>query len=278
MLATRLASLRDTASRFFLAGVLAAGMGLPASADQPKTFVSINGSTYQSSSNLNAGGQQVPSFCTFNQEGYGIYVSHQMSPRDNWYGDTAYNVISCGGNSTSGLTDIEIGEQHGISGNAHPQQWNIRGSLIFPSGYSIYANPRLGYGRPGATFGPLYIGSWKAGAKHYGFVIASAAVKAYTSYPAPQLNTSFTAGLKVTPGVLLMESYFGTTALGNGGQVTDLGQNPIKSTRYNSYQLTEAATLDMSPNVGLNINVWNLVGGNSIGIGTTVGAGLWIRF
>jgi len=249
-----------------------------ARADQPATFISLGESTYQSSQNLDANGRKMPGFCTFNQQSTGIYVSHQFSARDSWFGDTAYNSISCGDVSTRGLTDIEVGEQHGISGPSHPRQWSIKGSILVPSGYPIDANLRLGYGRPGASLGAVYLGSLNLGPKMSGFVTAGAAVKAYTTYPAPQLDTSATVGVHVTPGILLLESYFGSTAIGNGGQVNNLALNPITSTRYSAYQLTEAATFDLSKNIGLNVNVWNLIGGESIGIGTTVGAGLWIKF
>jgi hypothetical protein len=92
------------------------------------------------------------------------------------------------------------------------------------------------------------------------------------------LDTAFTVGLKVTPGLLITQSYFGTTSLGQGGQIANLGANPIRGTRYNAYNVVEGATLDLSPRVGLNVNLWTLVGGNSIGIGDTYNAGLWTRF
>ena len=270
--------LKLSISRLVLAMGLALVTTTLAQADEPKNFVDFSGSTFSSSSSLNAGGQQVPAYCTFTQQSIGVYVNHQITPRDSVYGDTSYNFIACGASSNRGLTDIEIGEQHGLSGASHPQQWSLRGSLIFPTGYSINAPLRLGYGRPGATLGPVYSTGFNAGSKHGGFIAAYAVVKAYTTYPAPELDTGFTAGLKVTPGVLIMQSYFGTTSLGQGGQVANLGQNPIKSTRYNAYNLVEAATFDLTPRVGLNVNAWSLVGGNSIGIGNTYNAGLWIRF
>ncbi len=249
----------------------------PARADAPPaTFFSVDRTYLSSSSYLDQNGHTQPSSCTFVKNSTSVYAERRMGARDLWFADTSYDVDSCGAASTRGLNDIEAGIQHGI-GHANPTLWNVRASLIVPGGYDVGANPSIGLGRPGATLGLTYLSNFRAGRGHYGYVTGGASVRAYTSYPAPQLLTNFTAGYHATPGLLLYESYYGVTHLGAGGQLRDVGLNPTISSSYASYQLSSNAVFALTGSIGLHFAVWNLLGGENYGTGNEYFAGLWVH-
>jgi hypothetical protein len=245
---------------------------------QPTTFIAIEDSSYSSDQYLDREGQQQTSNCTFKQQSIDVYVSHQTTVRDTIFGDTSYSHDWCGDASTTGLGDIELGYQRGISGINHPNLFAIRASVIAPTGYDIGANPNLGLGRPGASLGAVYLGGFQGAPHHYGFITASAGMKAYTSYPAPQLLTNVSVGYGLTPGVQVIESYFGTTHLGAGGQLQNVGVNPFVSSIYNSYQLSSNVIFALGQKVGLHVGYWKLLGGFNVGTGSQLYAGFWLKF
>lgn len=266
--------------RLAFAAVLVASQfacGAPARADGPAaTFFSVDRAYFSSSSYLDRNGRMQPSSCTFVKNSTSLYAEHRMGSRDLWFADTSYDADSCGAASTRGLNDIEAGVQHGI-GRTNPTLWNVRAALIVPGAYDVGANPNIGLGRPGATLGLAYLSNFRAGHDHYGYVTGGAGVRAYTSYPAPQLLTNFTLGYHATPGILLFESYYGTTHLGAGSQLHNVGLNPTISSSYDSYQLGSNAVFDLTGSVALHLAVWNLLGGENYGTGDQIYAGLWVH-
>jgi hypothetical protein len=268
--------LRQTAAALALIGSLLACAAAASADDEARTFISIEQSYYSATDYIDSNGKTQTGSCTFTQQATSIYAQHQMNARDSWFADTSYNNDTCGSGNTRGLTDIELGVQHGIS-HANPTLFSIRGAVTIPTGYDIGANPRLGLGRPGAGVGLVYLSGFQGAKDHYGFVTAAAGVRAYTSYPAPQLNTNVTAGYGFTPGFMLIESFFGTTHLGAGGELQNVGVNPIVNASYNSYQLSSNAVFSISPAVRAHFAYWNLLGGENVGIGSQVYGGLWFQ-
>jgi hypothetical protein len=259
-------------------GALAFGcVPLAARADDPPTFVAIGPLYYDSSTYIDKQGRTQSSGCDFQKRGESIYVQQRISASDSARLSTEYDDVSCGGSSTRGLYDIELDYLHGISSAAHPAQFSVEGSLIIPPGYSIAANPRLGLGRPGAEAGMVYYQTFKAGS-HYGYITSAVNVRGYTGYPAPQLLTNVTAGYNVTNRLLAYESYYGTTHLGAGGQLTDIGLNPLVNSSYDSYTLSENVAYAFSPRTSLALSYQSLLGGWNTGIGSTLQAGVWLRF
>lgn len=259
-------------------GLLAAFAPLAARADDPATFVSVNSTYYSTIQQYDQNGNVVRNQCAFVKHDDPIYVQHQMDPRDQWYADTAYDAVSSCGATQQGLTDFELGYVRGISSDKAPNLFSVHASLIVPSGYSIAVNPRLGYGRPGATAGLTYLSDYVAGKSHYGFVSLGAGVRAYTTYPAPQLLTNATLGLNVTPGLLAIVQYFGTTHLGAGGTLQNIGVNPTVNAVYDSYQGTGTLVVKLTPVLYLDGSVTNQLAGRNIGIGQIYGFGLWAKF
>lgn len=248
-----------------------------ARADDPATFIALGPLYYDSSTFIDKSGHQQPSGCDFQKRGESLYVQQRLSTDDSLRLSTEYDDISCGGVSTRGLNDIEVDYLHGVSGPAHPTEFSIEGSLIIPPGYSIAANPRLGLGRPGAELGTIYSATFKAGDR-YGYVTSAVNVRGYTGYPAPQLLTNLTVGLNVTSKLLVYESYYGTTHLGAGGVLTNIGLNPTVNSSYNSYYLSENVAYALSPHTSLAVGYQALLGGWNTGIGSTLQAGVWLRF
>jgi hypothetical protein len=123
-----------------------------------------------------------------------------------------------------------------------------------------------------------YNGGFHIGPKHYGFVNAGLSVRAYTGYPAPQLISNAGAGYSVTPGVMIIDSFFGETHLGGGGSLTNIGINPTISAVYDSYANSASVVIKITPAVSLTADVWNQLGGRSAGIGQNYGVGFWGRF
>jgi hypothetical protein len=259
--------------------VLALGL-VPATAradDPPATFVAIGPLYYSSSSYVDKSGKQHASSCDFQKDGYTIYVQQRIDAADSARLSTEYDNDSCGGSSTRGLYDIELDYLKGVSGSAHPTQFQLEGSLFIPPGYSIAANPRLGFGRPGAQLGGVYNGTFKAGAL-YGYIIASVAARGYTGYPAPQLQSNVTAGINLSKRVLVYESYYGTTHLGAGGTLLNIGLNPTVNAEYDSYTLSENLAYALSRGTSLALTYQSQLGAWNSGIGTTLQAGVWLRF
>jgi hypothetical protein len=259
-------------SRPVLAVIMLALIPVAARADDP-TFISIGPLNYSSSSYIDQNGKTHASSCTFEKRGESLYVQQQLSPSDQLRLDTEYDDDSCGGVSTRGLYDY----LKGLSGKSHPNQFQVEAGVIVPPGYSIAANPRLGLGRPGAELGGLYNGTFKAGSM-YGYVIASLDARAYTGYPAPQLLSNVTAGLNLTRQLLVYESYYGTTHLGAGGTLIDIGLNPTVNSVYDSYTISENVAYAFTRKTALALTYQSQLGGWNTGIGTTLQAGLWFHF
>ena len=245
--------------------------------DPPATFIAVGPLYYDSSTYIDKNGHQQPSGCDFEKRGESLYVQQRLSAADSLRLSTEYDDISCGGPSTQGLNDIEVDYLHGVSGPSHPTQFSLEGSLIVPPGYSIAANPRLGLGRPGAELGVVYYATFKAGTR-YGYVTSAVNVRGYTGYPAPQLLTNFTVGLNLTAKLLAYESYYGTTHLGAGGVLTNIGLNPTVNSSYDSYYLAENVAYALSPRTSIALSYQSLLGGWNTGIGSTLQAGVWLRF
>jgi hypothetical protein len=264
----------------FCVGLTAVVFGLAANAaraDDPATFIAVGPLYYDSSTFIDKNGRQQPSGCDFQKRGESLYVQHRIDATDSYRLSTEYDDISCGGASTRGLNDIEIDYLHGVSGPSHPTEFSIEGSLIVPPGYSIAVNPRLGLGRLGAELGTVYAATFKAGDK-YGYVTSAVNIRGYTGYPAPQLLTNLTVGLNLTSKLLVYESYYGTTHLGAGGELTNIGLNPTVNSSYDSYYLAENVAFALTPHASLALTYQSLLGGWNTGIGSTLQAGVWLRF
>lgn len=260
-----------------LAALVLSCSPLAAQADDPATFVSVGTLYYNSSTFVDMKGQSHPAECDFRKRGESLYVRHRVSANDELLLSTEYDDVSCGGSSTRGLSDIEVDYLHGIGGATHPRRFSIEGGLILPPGYSIAVNPRLGLGRPGAALGAVYSSDFKAGSK-YGYITAGANVLGYTSYPAPQLRTNVTVGLNLTSKLLAYESFYGTTHLGAGGRLMNIGLNPTVNSSYDAYQLSENLAYTFAPRTALALSYTSLIGGWNTGIGSTLQAGVWFRF
>jgi len=262
------------------AALAAAILGLApatARADQPQTFIAIGPLDYQSSSYIDRSGNTHPGSCTFEKRGESLYVQQQLSASDQLRLNTEYDDDSCGPLTTRGLFDIEVDYLKGLSSKAHPNQFQVEIGAIVPPGYSIAANPRLGLGRTAAEFGGVYNGTFKAGAR-YGYVIASLSARGYTGYPAPQLLSNVTAGLNLTRNLLFYESYYGTTHLGAGGTLTDIGSNPTVNSEYDSYTISENVAYAFTPRTALALTYQSQLGGWNTGLGNTLQAGAWFHF
>jgi hypothetical protein len=254
-----------------------ASVPVAARADDSSTFVSVGPLYYDTSSYFNRSGQREQSSCDFQKSGYSVYVDKPVSATDNVHLSTEYDDVRCGGPSTRGLTDIEVDFLKGVGGKQRPRQFQVEGGVIIPSGYSIAANPRLGLGRTAALAGGVYNGTFKVGAL-YGYVTGGAVARVYTGYPAPQLISTVTAGLNLTHQLLFYEQYYGTTHLGAGGTLTNIGLNPTVNAVFDSYTISENVAYTFASRTALDLTYQTQLGGWNSGIGTTFQAGLWHRF
>jgi len=247
-----------------------------ARADDPSTFVSVGPLYYDTSSYINRNGQREQSGCDFQKSGYSVYIDKPVGT-DDVHLSTEYDDVRCGGSSTRGLTDIEVDFLKGIGGRKRPRQFQAQVGVIIPPGYSIAANPRLGLGRTAALAGGVYNESFKLGSL-YGYVTGSAVARVYTGYPAPQLISTVTAGVNLDRQLLFYEQYYGTTHLGAGGTLTNIGLNPTVNAVYDSYTISENLAYTFAPRTALALTYQSQLGGWNSGIGTTFQAGLWHRF
>jgi hypothetical protein len=210
------------------------------------------------------------------KNGESIYASHIFNAGNSIQLSTEYDVVSCGGSITRGLNDIEVDYLEGLSGPSHPNLFRLEASAIIPPGYSIAVNPRLGLGRTAGELGGVYLAPLKIGSL-YGWITSGINVRVYTGYPSPQLLSNVTAGVGFFKHFLYYESFYGTTHLGNGGTLMNVGINPIVNSKYDSYQLTEALVYNFNPREALSLSCQSLVGGSNVGIGDSLQASMWIR-
>ena len=87
-----------------------------------------------------------------------------------------------------------------------------------------------------------------------------------------------TAGINLSKRVLVYESYYGTTHLGAGGTLLNIGLNPTVNAEYDSYTLSENLAYALSRGTSVALTYQSQLGGWNTGIGTTLQAGVWLRF
>jgi hypothetical protein len=240
--------------------------------DPGTAFIDLQYSYYESNTFITPGGQYTPSGCAFQKHEMSIYGEVGLSKRDTLTGQLPYDWLNCGGNSTAGFADLELGLNHNFHRGA-TTTFGVRADAIVPTGYSIEVNPRLGYGRLGTEEDILYGG----GIGRYGFYDTATGVRFYSGYPATEFHTNGTVGYNVKP-VLLLGQLDYETNISPGTTLANIGQNPTIQPAYTAFQGTLAATVQVMPHGSLYLGSTMLISGKNTGQGTSFALGFWSTF
>jgi len=240
--------------------------------DPGTSFIDSQYSYYESGTFITPGGQYVPAGCTFEKHEANLYAEYGLTKRDTLTGQLPYDWLSCGGQTTAGFTDLELGINHNLHRGA-TTTFGVRLDAEIPTGYSIGVNPRLGYGRLGAEADVLYGGSIGKG----GFYDTQTGVRTYSGYPATQFRTTGTIGYSARAFLILGELDYETN-ISSGTTLANIGVNPQIQPAYTALQGTIAATIRVVPNGSLYLGSTSLLEGRNTGQGHSIAAGFWASF
>ncbi len=209
--------------------------------------------------------------CTFSKNELNLYGEYGLTPANTLTFQTAFDSLTWGNASTSGLTDIKLGLIHNIETDSSGSL-SVQGVLIAPTGYSISSTPRLGYDRLGVQANMLYGRSFKNG-----FIDTLAGVRHYFGYPSDQLRLTALLGYDLTSYLQLLPILDVQWGLGNESHET-IGQNPYLGAYYKLIQTGSSLRIKFSDGfsavTGLTAPVW----GRNTGGGFQYNAGIWYAF
>lgn len=251
----------------------AAAAGASSFPREPGTsFLEVQYASYQSPTFITNAGQYVPAGCTFEKHELSVYGEVGLSKHDTLTAQIPYDSLRCGANTTAGFTDLEVGLNHNLHRGA-TTTFGVRADAIVPAGYSIGANPRLGYGRPGLEVDALYGGNFAKKA----FFDTQTGVRAYSGYPAAQFHTTGTVGYNADRYLVYGQVDY-VTHTTNGTTLTNIGVNPTVQPAYTALQGTIAGTLRIAPGTSLFLSSTSLLSGRNTGQGHSLNAGFWLTF
>lgn len=244
--------------------------------DAGTTFYSLSQSYFSATHYFDSNGNRQPNGCDFQKDATSLYVEHGFDARDTGSVNVEYDRDSCNGSSTSGLNDIDFAFLHQLHHSA-TTSFGWKAQLIAPTGYSIDANPRIGYDRFGGQFGFALGGNFRDG-DNDGFYSLESGVRAYIGYPAPQLRTFGTVGVNATRQLQIIGQLEWNQALGAGHTLTNVGLNPTIFPSYNDVQAIATLRLRIAPHLSLVGSTTGLLYGRDYGIGSTSAIGIWGDF
>jgi len=256
-----------------VAAVPVAGVAQTVPRASNSTFLGLQESVYDSTQYYNATGGRSPNGCNFQKNATTLYAEHGFDQRDTGSVQFEYDHLSCGASVTNGLYDVQLAWLHEMrhSDTTH-LSWKVM--ALAPTGYSIGANPRIGYGRPGAQFGGVYAGSFVTPGG-YGFYSIDVGVRGYTSYPAPQLRTFGTIGGDVNKTVQLIGEIEWDQALGAGRTLVNEGLNPEIFPSFSDGQAFALLRVRVNAHLSIVGSTSAVFYGRNYGIGPTNAISLW---
>jgi hypothetical protein len=237
------------------------------------TFVSLEESFFNASEYYDKDGVLQSNGCNFQKDATQLYVEHGFDTKDTGSVQLEYDHLTCGANTTDGLYDAQFAWLHGLT-HSDTTNFSWKAEAIVPTGYSLGANPRIGYGRPGAQFGYVYAGTF-ATPGGYGFYSIDAGLRGYTSYPAPQLRTFGTVGGDVTKNIQLIGQVEWNEALGAGQTLYNEGLNPEIFPAYSDAQAFGTIRFKLNAHLSLVGSTSYVFYGRDYGKGPTCAVGIW---
>lgn len=226
---------------------------------------------YQSKDYYDKNGNKQPIGCTFKKSELNVYGEYGLKPKDTLTFQTAFDSLSCGPDSNSGLADVEVGVIHNLR-TGEDDSFSLQAIAIAPTGYSIRDNPRLGYGRAGAQVNALY----GKGLKN-GFVDTLVGFRHYFGYPSDQVRLSALMGYDIAPRVQFLP--FAEAEIGLGtGSTKALGQNKTLEPDYKLAQAGVSLKLQLGAGFSAAVGVAAPFWGRNTGGGYQYNAGIWYTF
>jgi hypothetical protein len=241
-----------------------------------KTFVSIEESVLQTTQYYDDTGVRTDNGCPFQKNATTLYAEHGFDAKDTGSVQIEYDHLRCNSATTDGLYDVQLGWLHELT-HSDTTHFSWEAYALVPTGYSIGANPRIGYDRPGAQYGYAYAGSF-ATPGGYGFYSLQAGVRGYTSYPAPQLRTFGQVGGDITSTIQLIGQIEWDQALGAGHTLLNEGLNPFIFPAYSDGQAFGLIRFKINSHLSLVGQTSLVFYGRNYGIGPTNAVSLWSSF
>ncbi|MEN3033432.1 MAG: hypothetical protein ABDH18_00380 [Aquificaceae bacterium] len=166
--------------------------------------------------------------CKFTKREIQLYGEYGLTDNYTLTFKIPYANLKCS-RSNSGLGDLEAGVIRSLrKGKSNVSAY---ANAIFPTGYSLKDEPRLGYARFGLEGGLLYGFSGK-----WGFLDSGAGLRYYFGYPSTQLRAYLSGGYNLTNSVLLYGQIDAQIGLGDGKRKV-IGQNIFLEPDYKLIQL-----------------------------------------
>lgn len=237
------------------------------------TFLSLTESVYNSTQYYDAQGVRRSNGCNFQKNATTLYAERGFDPKDTGSVQLEYDHLRCGAASTDGLYDLQFAWLHEMH-HSDTTHFSWKAYALVPTGYSIGANPRIGYGRPGAQLGSVYAGTF-ATPGGYGFYSIEAGLRGYTQYPAPQFRTFGEVGGDINSTLQLIGEIEWNQALGAGRTLFNEGLNPEIFPSFSDGQAWALVRLRINRHLSLVGSTSYVFYGRDYGIGATNAISLW---
>jgi len=233
-----------------------------------KRFLSLTFSYYRAKDFYDENGRKKPIGCTFEKKEFQVYGEYRFNEQTKMILKLPFSSLSCGADKSSGFSDFEIGFTKGIKKS---RKFAFYGNVIFPTGYSIKDNLRLGYGRIGLEGGALLNVSGKNG-----FMSTNLGYRHYFGYPSSQIRSYTITGLKVTKKIQLINALDIQLGLRNGKR-KPVGRNIILEPDYKLAQFYTGPRI-IFKNLSFVATYQHVFWGRNTGVGRGFNFSLWWEF
>jgi len=208
--------------------------------------------------------------CTFKKWEYATYGEYGLDGKTTITLRIPYVKVKCGGDSESGLGDVEVGVIRRL------EEWgssvlSFRLASIIPTGYPIDRELRLGYGRFGIEPSLLF----GYGGESY-FLEGGLGYRYYSGYPSDQLRGYGRFGLKGN-GWMLIDTLDVQWGLNNGDEKR-VGKNITVEPYYRLVQNDLNIVIELFDGLSLSAGFIKALWGRNTGDGKNFYGQLWFRF
>lgn len=176
--------------------------------------------------------------------------------------------------NSAGMGDIEIGVLHRL--NAVESLWAVSGQVtaVFPA-YSANRNPSPGNHQEDVE-GRFLVGRSAQWKNRHAYWDVEAAYRYRTGDPSDQFRGDFSAGLDVTPRLLLLAQMYSIKGLGNG--IPFSASNPNAQSDFDLYKAQLSGVLTVHRGTRIQVGWNNSFAGRNTGHGNTMLVAIWKTF
>ncbi len=244
-----------------------------------RCFISLQTYYYETNEYFDSHGDRKSRGGTFEKLEFNPYLEYGVTNKDtlvmNIFYDWLRDNVSGTTKKTNGFADIEGGWRRLLL-KKDPHVFSAQLLGIFPTGYDIEDEPRLGYGRFGMEVSVLYGRFFKIRGR-YGFLDSQLGFRTYFGYPSEQLRANFTIGYDIVRRIQLMFESELQYGLDNGSE-KKLGRNITVEPQYRLLKITGALRFRLSDNYSLVGAAYCHAWGEDTGADGGFYGSVWLRF